>query len=335
MPNHILNFKNIDTNNISFSKGKYYGKYCSININYIIETDKKCEMLIQGPKMTTPFGISKYDDSSTSYYLDMSFGDLSDELEEFYELIENIKRKCKRKRKKWNIDNQQFLDNIKVNDRNIYPPLLRLKIPMMNNDFHFNVFDDCRNKIDYNSILANSLCTPIFQVKNVWINESNYGITIQLLQLKVHISKILEDYSFIEDEVQKKTEYKQEDDNDPFPPLKDHPEYGIYFQMLKFKIPKESVINKMKFNNHNTEFLNYDENKSLEIQIKKKVNTSIQNNSNLINPINNNDLLSGLRKLKKPQKIEKIEKQTVVNSPLIPPSPQDLLNAMKKLKKSK
>lgn len=333
MPN-IQSYKNINVDNLVFGFGEYNGNYCTIKLNYRSdkENDYKHELLIQAPKMSAPFGISSYENNSLNNHLDLSFGDLGDDLQEFYELIENINKKCKRKRKKWKITNQQFSNNLKINSR-FYPPILRTKIPMLNNRYHFNVFDDYKNKINYDDITANSICTPIIHIKNVWINESNYGITIQLIQLKIHISKMLEDYSFI-DEEQNSNNYNnvenipkniiEKNEIDNYTPLKEHSDYGQYFKMLRYKIPKESVLNKMRFNNHDIKILDLDENKSLEIQTK-----NVNNNTELIS---SNDLLAGMKNLKKPQKIEK-PIQKVSNAFIKPPSAADLLNARKKLKK--
>ena len=95
---------------------------------------------------------------------------------------------------------------------------------------------------------------------------------------------MLEDYSFLDDENNTTTQQNVINKNnnhitevDTHPPLREHPEYGQYFKMLRLKIPRESVLNKMRFNGHDSDIIDLDENKSLEIQTKNK--NLNQNNS--------------------------------------------------------
>lgn len=337
MPN-VINYKDVDIDKIVFSKGEFSGGFKNISISYKKnnsgdESISKSELIVQGPRMTIPFGISSYDEKNNSNYMDLSFGDLSEDLEILYELIDNIGKKCKRKRKKWKLDGQQFSENIKNTSR-LYPPLLRIKIPTLNNNFHFNVFDDSRNKLNHDQISPNSICTPILHIKNVWINNDNYGINIQLLQLKIHLLKILEDYSFLDDDNYNNTSNsnmtnsnnKDIQINDKYPKLKDHPIYGTYFKMLRLKIPKESVQSKMKFDgHHDLTILDLDENKSLEIQTKKEI-------ENITTNINANDLISGFNNLKKKKPVEK---KITISNHIGPPTQSELINALKNLKNSK
>ena len=317
----IQSYKDIKVDNLVFSKGEYNGKFKNLDLNYKLNDDN-IDLIIQGPKMNIPFGISNFDDASNSY-LDLSFGSLSDDLQVFYDLIIGIGKKSKRKRNKWNITTQKFSDNIKNIDSRLYPPTLRVKIPTLNNNYHFNVFDDRRNKLNFESIKPNLFCTPILHIKNVWINETNYGLNIQLLQLKIHTSKILEDYAFLEDDLTVNDKNNFVNTTDSNPPLKDNPTYSEYFKMLRLKIPKESVINKMRMDGHDDfSILDLDENKSLEIQKKNIFKKDL---------IKSNDLLTGFKKLKKPEPI--IKKPEPITSILPgPPSKSDLLSALKKLK---
>ena len=93
--------------------------------------------------------------------------------------------------------------------------------------------------------------------------------------------------------------------------------------MLRLRIPRESVLNKIRFNGHDCKIIDLDENKSLEIQTK---NHNLEQN----NAIKPNELLLGMNKLKKVKKIEKPKNNITGIGLLQPPSKDDLLNAMKK-----
>lgn len=62
MPN-IKNYKDIDVENILFSKGEYSGGFKNIKISY---KPDKSDLIIQAPKMTIPFGIYSYDEKNNS-----------------------------------------------------------------------------------------------------------------------------------------------------------------------------------------------------------------------------------------------------------------------------
>lgn len=293
--------------------------------------EKKKPFLIQTPKMYLPFGINdQY--QNKNIYLDISFRDAeyNPQIKKFRTLVKKIKCKLKNilkdkkiiKKNKNNLP--EFLDSLKKND---YGERLTTKINMENKCIL--IYDNKKQRKKLEDIQKGLYTILILQVSDIWIkidDKSNflqYGINWLVMQVKIYEPLFLKDYCFIENsdddcdipdkEKNINIEKKQIAENEK---IKNHPDYKMYFNMLKYGISKENIKYKMQLNNLNIEIIELDPDSEIPEKLKK-----INNNETNIN----NEILKG-KTLKKTEKVIKKEKKGNV------PTLEDILKGIKNLK---
>lgn len=261
---------------------------------YPLKYDNK-PLIVQSPIVYLPWGINEYNSLDISLDIENK-NNKKDKLFNFYKFIKNIENYFKSliffKKKK-------FHSSIKPN--NYYPDLLRISF----NKNDTIIFDENKNKLNYNKILPKSFVKLIIQIAYIWINNDKYGIKWNVSQIKLYINIIFKpiEYSFIESD--------DETENSANNEL-----YNKYFKMIKMGIPKIAVINKMKLNGVDPSIL---ENKSLNSH-------SESNKNNFILELKKNKLKKSKILLKKNSK-----QYSRTNNFII--KPEDLLNAINKIKK--
>jgi hypothetical protein len=291
---------------------------------------KKKPFLFQTPKMFIPFGINK-NDNYNNIYLDISFRDkeYNPDVKKFFLFLKKIRSKIKQllisekiiKRTK---NNPEFIDSIKKDN---YGERLTTKFNNVDGNYSINIYDNKKNKKKIEDIKKGIYTILIINLSDIWIvlDENSkplqYGFTWLVMQMKIYEPLNLKDYCFIEssddEEIiteEKKTEIKEEDK------IKNHKDYKIYFNMLRYRIPLENIKYKMKSNNLNTDIID------LDPDSKIPDNLLVQNISNDIsNLIINGKELKKAEILKK--KVQNKEKDNV-------PSLDDILGSIKSLRKT-
>ncbi len=77
--------------------------------------------------------------------------------------------------------NKNFFSNIVSNKKNEDLKMLRLREVYFSK---INVYDNNNNLININKIVKETKIKCILMIKNVWINDNNYGFNIELLQIQ-------------------------------------------------------------------------------------------------------------------------------------------------------
>lgn len=194
--------------------GKYItNRYGSIMIpirssniysNYRNDTSR---LIIQTPKMITPFGLSTRSDSdgNISYTLAVNF-DMNNQIHQ--KLYNNI-RYLEEKVKKYNDEKlllnynlfcsriQQKIDRITGEQTDKYPRLLNFTLKQSQKTQFFNE-DKVLHTLDEIKIHSRDSVQLLFEIKNVWIIRGKYGITMIPRQIIVYkgVESQLEKYAF-------------------------------------------------------------------------------------------------------------------------------------------
>lgn len=260
-------------------------KYSEIPIYY-----NNNHLIIQTPVLFVPFEISYYNT------LDISFTNTDDnrDIKQFQDTIKLIINKASKKYKR------KFVNPLIEDD--YYPCRLRCDVSK-----NVLIFDENKNLTNVKTFQAKTYCKFLLHISKLWAHKSKYGLSISILQAKLHKSRdiVLEDYSFIDSD----NEYEPE-----------HEDLSKYKNMLKAGVPKHAIIQKMNIDNINPSLMFHDavlpppppppplpnirnallsSINSGNFKLKKvKKKTPTNNNSNGFK-ISSNDLLNALSKLKK------------------------------------
>ena len=187
---------------------KYSDKFTFIPLRLKKEKDYlKC--IFQTPLLFTPYGICKTPNNKN--IIDISFQNIENDKSQilFHKNLKYIYDTVYEKYKYDYIVND-FLKKTDFND------CLRLKI----ND-NTKIFDESKNMIE--KIENYSYGNFIIELEGIWLNEDNIWFQWNLLQAKIKIPTYLNEYSFIDEIIEKKT-------------ITDK-----YDKMLKMGVPKAAV----------------------------------------------------------------------------------------------
>ena len=66
------------------------------------------------------------------------------------------------------------------------------------------VFSEKKKLLDFEYLKAKSYTKFLVTPEHIWVNEEKFGITWQILQIKIYQQTILNTYSFIDDDKQEK-----------------------------------------------------------------------------------------------------------------------------------
>ena len=188
---------------------KYSDKFTFIPLRLKKEKDYlKC--IFQTPLLFTPYGICKTPNNKN--IIDISFQNIENDKSQilFHKNLKYIYDTVYEKYKYDYIVND-FLKKTDFND------CLRLKI----NDNTTKLFDESKNMIE--KIENYSYGNFIIELEGIWLNEDNIWFQWNLLQAKIKIPTYLNEYSFIDEIIEKKT-------------ITDK-----YDKMLKMGVPKAAV----------------------------------------------------------------------------------------------
>jgi len=247
----ILHMDNIDVSKIKFKK-KYYSSnsFSKVPIRY-----KRQPLIIQTPKLYVPYdvrfyGYSKKKNIKCSICLSLSNHEIDKTVCNFYhklkEIEEVIKKRFKYKKIKKNKKNK---NKHTVRQYREFKPIIRdtnlvkISIPFYKENPMIKVYDQSKTEVDFDNIGPRIYSHSLICIESVWFFNEAYGVTINLLQIRLEIPLLLEEYSF-EDNCDK-----------PQNKLRNDPKYKKYFKMLDLKIPIFVVKQKMILAGHNPELL--------------------------------------------------------------------------------
>ena len=325
---------------------EYNLDFSKLELLYTIKTNNKClkkpvrirlkgknqHLLIQTPKMYIPFGVNYNDKFSKHMYLDISFKDkdYNPHIQNFLILLKNINIKIKQILTKSKIITKRkgklpnFSDSLKKDN---YSDRLTTKLNIENNSI--NVYDNNKNILTIDSIQKGKYASLILNLADIWFsidekeNIINYGLNWMVMQVKIYEPLTLKKYCFIEHSDEEDDKIKNNINNEVLEKdkIKNHPDYKIYFNMLKFHVPLENIKYKMNLNGHQSEIIDLDPNS------KTPDNLIANSNNNVITKsIINQTTLKKTNTEK--HKYKNNDKKTKV------PSLNDILNSIKSLKKT-
>ena len=187
---------------------KYSDKFTFIPLRFK-KTEEFIKCIFQTPLLFTPYGICKTQNNKN--IIDISFQNIENDKSQilFHKNLKYIYDTVYEKYKYDYIVND-FLKKTDFND------CLRLKI----ND-NTKIFDESKNMIE--KIENYSYGNFIIELEGIWLNEDNIWFQWNLLQAKIKIPTYLNEYSFIDEIIEKKT-------------ITDK-----YDKMLKMGVPKAAV----------------------------------------------------------------------------------------------
>ena len=289
-------------------------------------------LIIQTPILYLPFGMYKY---GSNCFLDTSFlnVDVDKEMASFKNLIENINNMVIKFMNKKQLGNKIYVDSIKKSS-DLFPDRMKFHLQ---EDIH--IFNEKKNLIDFGYLKSKSYIKLLITPVNIWYNKEKYGITWEILQIKIYPNTVLNTYSFIDDNETDKVCYNS------------HPKYQKYFKMLNCGVPKEAVKHKMILDNLDPNVLDKGndkcddkmDDKSVKDEKKSDNKSIIKSENNISSKLNN--LFSGketsgkklniLEEIKKnkEKKVNKIIKNSKVDLSINykPPSVKDILDIKSKL----
>ena len=218
--------KNININHIKYKKIYHYtNSFHKTLIRY-----KKEELICQTPKLFIPFDLV-YQDNKCYIYLSLSNKNVEPDINQLYMKIKELEMNISKKFDKKNIKN--FYSSIRESDNGI---TLKARIPIYNNIPLIEVYNQHKDKIDIEKIKSKLYCETIVHFESVWFYEDKFGLTINLIQIKLELPLTIKEYAF----------------HDTY---SEHPKYKKYFKMLKMGIPKDAVKQKMILCNLDPEVL--------------------------------------------------------------------------------
>lgn len=260
----ILKANNIMIDNILFKKRISVGtKIFKYPIKYLGN-----DLIIQTPILYLPFGIYK---CGNKCYLNASFLNVTvdKEMADYKQIIQKLNSKViKHISKNYKDKNLEFVDSIKKSNE-LYPDRMRFNLQE-----DILIFSDKKKLLDFEYLKAKSYTKFLVSPVNIWLNESKYGITWQILQIKIYPQTILNTYSFIDDD-----EPKNENNINKY---KSHPQYQKYFKMISCGVPIDAVKHKMTVDNLDPSVLDSNKNEDTKVrtnvtETRNKLTNSLSN----------------------------------------------------------
>ncbi len=199
----IYRSNNIDISNIKYSDMRPFGDHAKvIYVNY-----NSNPIIIQTPKMSCPYGLSKFDGGDVvKYSLDLSFRGKDDnpDIKAFYEFLSKIDEKIiedssknsrdwfKKKSQSRDVSEALFSPSIRIATENgeptdKYPPTFKSKIGYYDGKFKVQSFNDKKERMteELPTIMnKGQVVRGLVKLSGIWFAGGKFGITWETLQLK-------------------------------------------------------------------------------------------------------------------------------------------------------
>jgi hypothetical protein len=332
MSQQVLDYRDIDKKNIILKKTIFHSNnYYTIPLKYR-NRNIDSDIIFQSPLLHIPYGITEYITSVgiNKYSLDFSLHDekVNPEIKSFKKFIKGLDKFVSKKSLIWKKKKhklESFIGCLK--DRyNNETELVRFKINSENNEIDLNIFDSNKNQLNNFKIDKGMRGISLIHLKNMWYNSGNYGYMMYVIQIKINLEKpILKTYSFIDKDSGITDE--NETINSNMTCIKDDDRFSTYFKMLKFGIPVNNIKQRLQLVGLDPSIIDLDPNKPY---YEETVHTETPN---VI--LSGNDLLNGINCLKKPKPLEKLKEKLSNESTYKPPSLEDILATLHKIKNKK
>jgi hypothetical protein len=180
----ILDEKNISNIKFKIKKPFIYGN------NTIFELSCTNKFYLQSPSMLVPFSVN-INDIKNTFTLTLCEYKSSIYTENINNIIKKIIENVTNKYQKL-FENKIYIETLYIQPFN--PIMFQFKNSKLDDIEIYNKF---KEKISLLDILKDDMVTCIYHIKNIWINETHYGIKIELLQLR-RDNNIQKGYFFID-----------------------------------------------------------------------------------------------------------------------------------------
>ena len=296
--NSILKHSEINVDVLNIKKKINIGNQY---LNYPIKYNNK-NLIIQTPIVYLPFGINKFNNKN---YIDISFvnSNYDNNMNQFKQIIFSLNTKLKKAIK----IKKKFITSYKKSD-GFFPDKLRLSFLE-----DILIYNEAKNLINLDHIKSKIYCKLLICPQFLWEHKNTYGISWNILQVKIYSKPLLTVYSFIDDDIN----------------------IDKYLKMYKCGVPLQAIKNKMIIDNIDFSVLekklglspsiNNFTPPNIKLKKLKKSKETTSMNQNKLFKITPNDLLN--IKLKKSKENKPINKNSSFKITL-----NDLLNI--KLKKT-
>jgi hypothetical protein len=189
-------------------------------------------LVLQTPKMRSPFGLSKYEDKdketgevkSTRYDVQLSFDHKEDgeDIEQFLQNMRALDEKLisdgTKNSKEWlgkkmgenSIKEAAYTSVVRVTDKEdesgnpLYAPTIKIKVPYYDDKFKCEFYDNKRNELNqeqFTSMLRPGVqVQALIQCVGIWITNKKFGCSWKLVQMRIFPSQSLKKHAFLDDD---------------------------------------------------------------------------------------------------------------------------------------
>lgn len=193
----VLLFNEFDAKSVHFSTNVDKNKKGG-NVVYLgMGPEGKQRVFIQTPPLPLPFGVSPYVDASgttQSYSIDCSFRtagtdpkvkEFMDRILEFDDVLLNlgVERSKEFFGKSYSKEMvSEFYRKLVKNSNPEYPPVLKVKVPLVGGEPVAQFFDEYRNPVPIDYMTKGTVLRMIVEVSSIWFVNKTYGVTLKLVQ---------------------------------------------------------------------------------------------------------------------------------------------------------
>jgi len=213
---NVLKVSDIDVSNLTFSDVRPYGAVAKI----VYVNHKNSPIVMQLPKMKTPYGLGVYDDGERcKYSLDLAFGSSATQVSEFKDLVEKVDERIldegskkslewfKKKSQSVEVTRALYTSPIKIATENgeptdKYPPTFKMKVSNYDGKFKALCFNEKKEQLSdlADAISKGMMLRTIVKLTGVWIAGGKCGLTWELMQVQVPERIALTGFAFADDD---------------------------------------------------------------------------------------------------------------------------------------
>lgn len=193
------------------------GQGKNVPITYRDASGDNVRLVLQTPKMRTPFGLDAYqpkEGGDPKYSISTGFQgmDSNDKVRVLHELIAAIDKRNvdeafanqaswfgETSTKSRDIIEDRYTRIIKPPKDPKWDDKIQYKLPQKNGRFEVQVFDENRNEVSLDYLVPNSTVICLVELGPVWIADKKFGQTIKCLQVKVFRPQSINKYAFQDD----------------------------------------------------------------------------------------------------------------------------------------
>jgi len=279
--------KDYNIKNITLKKPeKISNKTIIFNVKY----NKTQDLIIQTPKCLVPYIPIIYSHKNINFYTLKVIAhkyEYEESTKEFVTMMQEtdnfIKSRVTYFMKKTGLTKKpKFHESTHVNNTNNRISFY-FNLQLSENKPVLSIYDQYKLKQNFEYLVPNSNAYSLLWLKNIWVTDGKFGLNWIVLQMKVYLP------------IYKITECLIQDEEEdiyiaPVSPIfiekskvsyKDHEKYSKFFRMKRYKIPVESIKEKMSLEGFDSSIILKDENDFVNENTSKDVNTFPTNNQQI------------------------------------------------------